>query len=121
VSEYLDIADARVRPISPTIIEIDLTPRADTALLKDHFKGHPIVPGVIQLRWIFEFAKAHLDSHLPKTSYTIRNLKFSAPMIPNTDYLLRIESVGARLAFRTTSGSGNATKPVASGVIEFDS
>lgn len=123
MSEYLDIADTEVRRVSPTIIEVDLAPRPNTALLNDHFMGHQIVPGVIQLRWVFEFAKAYLASHLPESlpSYTIKNLKFSAPMTPDEVYLLRIESVDARIVFRTTFRTSNGTKSVASGVIEFDS
>lgn len=123
MSEYLDIADADVRQVSSTVIEVDLSPKTNTALLQDHFAGHPIVPGVIQLRWVFGFAKVHLAAHLPENlpAYTIKNLKFSAPMTPHKVYLLRIESSGSRLTFKTSLRSKTATQPVASGVIEFDS
>jgi 3-hydroxymyristoyl/3-hydroxydecanoyl-(acyl carrier protein) dehydratase len=93
------------------VAELDL-PHSH-ACFKDHFPGQPIVPGVIQLRWVFELAAAFIPNH---QRYDVVGLKFTNVILPARPCTLTISRQDAdRIAFRYTGTSVTYS----SGMIHF--
>lgn len=70
----------------------------ELAFFKDHFPDHPVVPGVVQLAWIFEFAADMIPTH---SRYTVHSLKFTRAMLPGQICYLEVSRAGEReLSFR---------------------
>lgn len=61
---------------------IDLIFKGDSNFFKGHFDSHPILPGVVQLHYAFEFALYYLDENLKKEN--VKRIKFSNIIKPDT-------------------------------------
>ena len=87
-----------VEPIMQNVNKIDSMLDADVTFLSnsDYFKGHfpeyPILPGVIQLNFVFSFIKKFFHTNVK--SYTVSKLKFSSIIAPDKTVHLHIERTG---------------------------
>ncbi|RIY36833.1 hypothetical protein [Psittacicella gerlachiana] len=61
----------------------------DLFYFKNHFHNYPLVPGVVQLRWVKEKVK-QIYPHLPVIRH-IHNLKFTKAIRPHTHLELKIK------------------------------
>ncbi len=115
---YPDIADFEVLSKSKTATEVSIHLDPASPLLRDHFANFPVVPGVVQLRWIFQ--QAH--QLMPEVSadvqqgYRLANLKFRAPMTPDRSYTLTVELQGSGFRFKII----DARRIISSGTVAFD-
>jgi acyl-CoA synthetase (AMP-forming)/AMP-acid ligase II len=77
---------------------------ADLVYLDGHYEGNPIVPGVVQLRWVME-AAFDLLGWTPRVRQ-LEVLKFPEVLLPGQSFALRVERVSAhRLDFRLFEGA----------------
>ncbi|WP_018873685.1 hypothetical protein [Thioalkalivibrio sp. ALJ16] len=71
---------------------------ADHPALPGHFPGHPVVPGVVVLDQVAAVAQAHGLGSIN----ALPQVKFLAPLAPETDFRVEIDPPGrgGRRAFR---------------------
>lgn len=69
---------------------LNLDPQLDW--FKGHFPKQPILPGVIQVEWALHYSKVLLG---PLTLKSIKQVKFTMPLIPTKKVLLEIKAEGA--------------------------
>ena len=70
---------------------------ADHPCFAGHFPGHPIVPGVLLLELVLEALREHCGA-LSMTR--ISEVKFLAPLPPETRFSIALEAAGDSDAFR---------------------
>ncbi len=96
-------------PTRPVVQEISAAPHGmalelalPTALawFRGHFPGRPILPGVVQLAWVIDFARSHLG--LDPEVRQVADLKFQRVIRPGTTVRLEIDWLPATsvLGFR---------------------
>jgi len=78
-----------------------LDPRKN--LFRDHFGEHAILPGVTQLKWVFEFGKRMIPKH---NSYSMHDLKFRRPILPGEKYHLEVATAGKTSIYFSFSLNG---------------
>ena len=62
-------------------------------VFNDHFPSAPLIPGVVQLKWVMTYAADLIDTERP---YRIIDLKFKRPMQPGETVLLTLSVEAAR-------------------------
>ncbi|MBE9607823.1 AMP-binding protein [Chitinilyticum piscinae] len=79
---------------------------ADTVYFAGHFPGHPILPGVTQIHWAAQLARAHFP--LGRQFRKLENIKFQQVIRPDSEVTLTLEWDGTkqRLQFAFASGHG---------------
>lgn len=77
----------------------------DLSCLEGHFPGHPVVPGVVILRWAIETGEALLRRELPLES--VERLKFHEQLRPGDELVLEVEleRASGTLQFLARDGS----------------
>lgn len=87
-NEILSMFDSSViEPImqnvarTDTDVVADLTFTGDSAYFKGHFPGFPILPGVIQMHFVFHFIKQFF--HTTVTAFDVVKLKYSSLILPD--------------------------------------
>lgn len=77
----------------------------DLVFLEGHFEGFPVVPGVVQLGWVLEAARAALGFEPGLAA--VENLKFKELLLPGQRFRLEVEWTPARdvLRFRLAAGA----------------
>jgi 3-hydroxymyristoyl/3-hydroxydecanoyl-(acyl carrier protein) dehydratase len=70
----------------------------DLSCLEGHFRGFPIVPGVLQLDWVIRYA-LEWRGREPK-SLNIDRLKFKRPLLPGDRPKLTLETDDGGECFR---------------------
>ena len=70
-------------------VTADLTFLKEAAYFQGHFPDFPILPGVVQLHFVFEFLREFF--HETPTRYTIQKLKFSHLIMPNMTVGFQLE------------------------------
>jgi 3-hydroxymyristoyl/3-hydroxydecanoyl-(acyl carrier protein) dehydratase len=78
----------------PGLVELQLHVSADLDCFKGHFPEFPILPGVVQLKWVVDCAKEFLALNRPIK--TVERLKFTCPIQPQTSIKLRIQFDASR-------------------------
>jgi 3-hydroxymyristoyl/3-hydroxydecanoyl-(acyl carrier protein) dehydratase len=71
------------------LVELQLHVPADLDCFKGHFPEFPILPGVVQLKWVVDCAKEYLA--LNRSINTVERLKFTCPIQPDMSIKLRIQ------------------------------
>ena len=116
---YADIGNPRIVSQTSQTLVAEFRPEAASELLADHFPGFPVVPGAVQLRWVFQLADILLGEAAPNwpshQGYELRNLKFSAPMVADRVYQLRLQANLLKIEFSFALDG----QRVSSGLIEF--
>ena len=91
---------------------LELEVGADTPWIEGHFPERAVLPGVVQLRWAIEAARA-LWPEL-ETVESISNLKFQHPVLPPARLTLTLElrrgDTGRRLSFHFAQGDQGCTR-----------
>jgi len=86
-----------------------------------HFPGCPILPGVLQIDWAVRLAREHfgqLSAQLSdrlSESYGVDGFKCRAPVLPESELVLRLECDPGRLRF----AYADRTRTVSSGTVLF--
>jgi 3-hydroxymyristoyl/3-hydroxydecanoyl-(acyl carrier protein) dehydratase len=70
-----------------------------------HFDGAPIVPGVLQIYWVLEFANQYLTPVSPLDIASMEAVKFQQVMTPGIEVRLDMELVDTKLIFMFSSPS----------------
>ena len=119
---YTDIARCSVLHQSATHWKIALILNEDAAMFAHHFEIFPVVPGVMQLKWVFEFGVQLMAQHpyfgagVADLGYRIKNLKFRAPMQPQHSYVLELHHTQTGFRFNISSPH----KVVSTGQVEYE-
>lgn len=81
-----------------------------------HFDQFPILPGVVQVDWVYRFAQLVFNLDTP-TEIDLPNIKFSSPIYPETTIHLNLEYdvQKSRLSFKYK----DQEKTCSSGIIGF--
>lgn len=111
----------------PTIISQELS--SDSAsfvfeissrlkFFQGHFDQFPILPGVVQVDWVYRFAQLVFKLDIP-SEIDIPNVKFSYPIYPDVTIYLNLEYdiQKSKLSFKYR----NQNKICSSGVLRFSS
>jgi 3-hydroxymyristoyl/3-hydroxydecanoyl-(acyl carrier protein) dehydratase len=75
-----------------TSVELDLLLSPDLPYFPDHFPGHPMLPGVVQLGWALHFAAREFGIDVPFRR--LNQLKYQHPLQPGHTTTLRLERLG---------------------------
>lgn len=86
---------------------------ADHPALPGHFPGAPLVPGVVLLDRVLSSAEKWAGQ--PLTLKSLTQAKFTAPLLPEQDAVLRLQLRGAELRFTLAT----ATTTIAQGVLQL--
>jgi 3-hydroxymyristoyl/3-hydroxydecanoyl-(acyl carrier protein) dehydratase len=78
-----------------------------------HFPGCPILPGVVQIDWAVRLARQHFGQL--SESYGVDGFKCRAPVLPESELVLRLECDPGRLRFAYADGA----RTVSSGTVLF--
>lgn len=97
------VLDCRVT--GHTAVELDLLIKPDLLWFQGHFPDSPILPGVVQLDWVVQFARNHLRIELPAAREF--QIKFKAVIVPLNALTLslRVDAAKNRLNFDYRRGS----------------
>jgi 3-hydroxymyristoyl/3-hydroxydecanoyl-(acyl carrier protein) dehydratase len=87
--------------------EFDLPIRDDLSCLPGHFRGYPVVPGVLQLDWVIRHALEWRSSE--PSSFRLEGLKFRRPLRPGQRPVVTLEANDAldRFRFRLADADGD--------------
>ena len=92
--------------VAPPTAELKLEIPAELEYLKGHFRGAPIVAGVVQVKWAIEFARRHLEAGGELLG--LDALKFQQLMRPGAVVTLRLEWEASAAKLRFSYSSGDA-------------
>jgi len=96
-------------------VVLSLLVPAAMPLFAGHFPGHPILPGVLQIHWAYQFAAERfaIDGKIVRMT----GLKFQKPVLPDNELLLTLAYAAEKrqLSFAYDSEKGRH----ASGRLEF--
>jgi 3-hydroxymyristoyl/3-hydroxydecanoyl-(acyl carrier protein) dehydratase len=101
--------------VTPPLAELTLEIPADLEYLKGHFRGAPIVAGVVQIKWAIELGMRHLAAGGELTGMDA--LKFQQLMRPGATVILELEWQAAAGKLRFSYRSDDAR--FSSGRISF--
>lgn len=73
-------------------LSADFTFLKDSLYFQGHFPNHPILPGVIQLHFVFYFLKRYFNE--TAENYTIHKLKFTSLILPDKRVHFQITKTG---------------------------
>jgi len=85
---------------------------ADHPALPGHFPGAPLAPGVVLLERVLQSAEQWLGR--PLTLKSLSQAKFTAPLLPECNAVLRLQLRGSELRFTIT-----ADTTIAQGVLQL--
>lgn len=94
----------RQRSVASTSAHYLLYLQEELVYFRGHFPRHPVVPGVVQVRWAVSMAK---PLGLPPILTTMERLKFTRLMTPGTELWLELNEAGpGRVDFRYQNAEG---------------
>lgn len=100
---------------------LDIVLHLDPGLFwfKGHFATQPLLPGVAQLDWVMHYATTLLAPE--HRFHSIQNVKFQAPLLPDTTVTLTLDWDAGRqiLAFRFQRHDGSERHTASSGKIRL--
>ncbi|EAO5285246.1 hydroxymyristoyl-ACP dehydratase [Salmonella enterica] len=101
--------------------ETEIVLHLDPALFwfQGHFAVQPLLPGVAQLEWVMHYATTLLASGF--RFHSIQNVKFQAPLLPDTTVTLTLKWLEAKqmLTFSFQRHEGDARHTASSGKIRL--
>ncbi|MGN0914922.1 MAG: hypothetical protein ACI4NE_01020 [Succinivibrio sp.] len=80
-------------------VEISFTLDKSLFYLKGHFEKQPLLPGVVQIGWIYDFI---LELFGIEAATDIPVVKFMSPIIPDDNVTIEIEHVKDKKSFNFT-------------------
>jgi 3-hydroxymyristoyl/3-hydroxydecanoyl-(acyl carrier protein) dehydratase len=101
--------------ITPERIELSLAVPANLLYFNSHFPGFPILPGVVQIDWIMEYARHYFQ--LEGAAAAAMRLKFRQPIKPGDHVTLTLDYHAARQQIEFTYALGDGI--ASSGRIEL--
>ncbi len=75
-----------------------------------HFPGNPILPGVAQVNWAIETTQSIFPAASAARFCGMSNIKFKAPVQPNTWLALDLKRVGSDVTFEFSDGTNIRTQ-----------
>ncbi len=88
-------------------MHLELTISRDLAAFDGHFESTPIVPGVVQIQWVIEFANKYIAEITDMEVRCLEKLKFQHVIQPESLVNLQIELIAEKLIFSFTSNKQN--------------
>ena len=111
---YLQCLEVLTRDESDDSLRLRFTLDRDALIFAEHFPDFPVVPGVVQIHWVFGLAQHWIPGH---QGYRINGLKFRAPMVPDGPFDLHLRRCGEReLQFEYRRGDVTCSE----GRVKFD-
>ncbi|MGL5334593.1 MAG: 3-hydroxyacyl-ACP dehydratase [Enterovibrio sp.] len=100
-------------------MEVVLHLDPDLFWFQGHFAVQPLLPGVAQLEWVMHYASILLTPDF--RFHSIQNVKFQAPLLPNTTVTLALSWLEAKqlLSFNFKRHKGNERLIASSGKIRL--
>ncbi len=69
-------------------VRLTLNVSKDIGYFKGHFPEFPLLPGVVQVDWVFHFAQHHFGESMSLKAINL--IKFQRPIQPNTKIVLEL-------------------------------
>lgn len=106
VAQLHELLEGRIIEQGPTRAMIEITPSPDLIYFDGHFPGSPILPGVVQVDWVMQWARRSFA--LPPKFKGLQALKFQRVITPNMMFVLDLEHdpSTATVTFKARSAAG---------------
>ncbi len=95
----MEYPEIRHQESSENTVTLSLFIGEELNAFKGHFDSAPIVPGVVQIKWVIEFAKRYLCNNVAPGVDSIEKLKFQQVIQPGNMISLQIELSNNKLLF----------------------
>lgn len=87
-------------------VDLELLIDSGLNVFDGHFDGAPIVPGVVQIKWVIDLSRQYLGHLMPSGTETLLSVKFQNVIRPGQKIKMNLDITDDRLDFVLSSGRG---------------